>query len=367
MMDCLFEDAAWVNSSAQPPYDHSTCQHCPALYLNGLVLAHRSGYLSIDWVPGLFTDSAPCSASLQPPSPDKSQSNSSSTAGRSATSATPVPGSMEWFGELGIGLPLLQNVAFYLTPRVCYWRLNWGRILLQNVSVMTWSNYRLQFYLSTNASNRILPTSVPETGELQDFTPSHAGYAGSGALPTIKPVGSLSRPPACAMVAGSRSHSPPVSKDQSVIVAVLFVTCSEGLFSTMWFPPRASAGFGPLLQSITRYPGPVAHPLVAVAVVGAPAGGSDSSSTLASSTSAPFVFDVGLLLNPPKSSVDSWVLRRQLVLVGNAVWPSPQQLSAQVAAAGGTLSTGSNGLQVSDEPVNCVSECRAAAAWLQRA
>jgi hypothetical protein len=64
-----------------------------------------------------------------------------------------------------------------------------------------------------------------------------------------------------------------------------------------------------------------------------------------SDTSLP-VFDIGLLLNPPSTSVDYWVPVRVLVLTTDVAWPSQQQLAAQVAAAGGTLRTSSSGVQV---------------------
>jgi hypothetical protein len=47
-----------------------------------------------------------------------------------------VPGYLEWLGELGIGLPLIQSSSSpgaYIS--FCYWSFNWGRIVLQNVTV----------------------------------------------------------------------------------------------------------------------------------------------------------------------------------------------------------------------------------------
>jgi hypothetical protein len=49
-----------------------------------------------------------------------------------------VPGWLQWLGEIGIGLPLLQssNGQSSIKFKVCSWSLNWGRVLLQNVSIM---------------------------------------------------------------------------------------------------------------------------------------------------------------------------------------------------------------------------------------
>jgi hypothetical protein len=59
------------------------------------------------------------------------------------------------------------------------------------------------------------------------------------------------------------------------------------------------------------------------------------------------VIDLGLLLNPPKTSVDFWAKTRILLLTTDAAWPSQEQIAAQVAAVGGRMHTSSSGLQVS--------------------
>jgi hypothetical protein len=46
----------------------------------------------------------------------------------------PVPGWLSWVGELGIGLPLVHGVGTF-GLHICYWSLNWGRVVLQNVTV----------------------------------------------------------------------------------------------------------------------------------------------------------------------------------------------------------------------------------------
>jgi hypothetical protein len=134
---------------------------CPAIRSYALVSACRtSSYLSPSKVPALYTDPTTCSASHDNPSPRQGASagqgiNSNSTAGK--PSATPVPGWLEWLGELGIGLPLIQNYDLYSNEiHVCYWRLNWGRVLLQNVTISQQLFFRQ-------------PTIVPETGTLQEF------------------------------------------------------------------------------------------------------------------------------------------------------------------------------------------------------
>jgi hypothetical protein len=68
-------------------------------------------------------------------------------------------------GELGIGLPLLASMDYgdygfngFYGPIVtaCYWHLNWGRILLQNVTIIAVDKYGAQ---DLGAS-----LIVPETG-----------------------------------------------------------------------------------------------------------------------------------------------------------------------------------------------------------
>jgi hypothetical protein len=111
-------------------------------------------------------------------------------------------------------------------------------------------------------------------------------------------------------------------------------------------------GFGELSRGVT-YPGQrtlVAFPLVAVIPFPPPSQHSNASAGLGTGKSAPTVVDVGLLLNPPKTSVDLWVSGRRLLLTSDAVWPSPEQLAAQVAAAGRSLNVSSNGLKVSAGP-----------------
>jgi hypothetical protein len=77
-----------------------------------------------------------------------------------------VPGWLEWFGELGIGLPLTQGYdSVYGDVRVCYWHLNWGRILLQNVSITDPRGYKVGQANKLNLG-RELSIAVPEAGGL---------------------------------------------------------------------------------------------------------------------------------------------------------------------------------------------------------
>jgi hypothetical protein len=63
-------------------------------------------------------------------------SSSSSSSGAVNSSAIAVPGWLEWLGELGIALPLLMRSGNSLTNlRICYWSLNWGRVVLHNVTL----------------------------------------------------------------------------------------------------------------------------------------------------------------------------------------------------------------------------------------
>jgi hypothetical protein len=161
------------------------------------------------------------------------------------------------------------------------------------------------------------------------------------------------------------THILSLPKFQSIIASrfsdVLVQRCAPccllcnhwALVTTMRLFPCVLAGLGLIASAISssRHPGTTSRlptPLAAVIVFRPPAGGSNASSTL--STDAPPVFNVGLLLNPPKTSVDSWVAVRNIVLTGDTVWPSPQQLAAQVATVGGRLSTSSTGAQVSGAP-----------------
>jgi hypothetical protein len=56
--------------------------------------------------------------------------------------ASPIPEWLHWLGELGIGLPMLLSSQWSLSKqvrmsfKVCSWSLNWGRVVLQNVTIV---------------------------------------------------------------------------------------------------------------------------------------------------------------------------------------------------------------------------------------
>jgi hypothetical protein len=51
-----------------------------------------------------------------------------------------VPSYLEWLSELGMGLPMIHSSSAYYTGSpsitVCSWTLNWGRIRLENVTIV---------------------------------------------------------------------------------------------------------------------------------------------------------------------------------------------------------------------------------------
>jgi hypothetical protein len=126
----------------------------------------RARFLAPITVPGMYVNATTCRATLQPSNPNLG--NRSVTSGP-ATNTTglaagpysqfvPVPGWLAWLGEMGIGLPLLQYVdSLKSNVTVCYWSLNWGRIVLQNVTLLDVSPQSARFLFNTMFT-------VPETG-----------------------------------------------------------------------------------------------------------------------------------------------------------------------------------------------------------
>jgi hypothetical protein len=138
----------------------------------------RTWFMDPDYMtPGLFTDPDTCAASLQP-APGSSDSSSTPVTGNSSSNAAgdaalqteDVPGWMAWIGELGLGLPLLTGMDI-TGPSLtfCYWHLNWGRILLQNVTILGVDND-----WATYAYKRTM--TVPTTGTVGDPAITYAAH-----------------------------------------------------------------------------------------------------------------------------------------------------------------------------------------------
>jgi hypothetical protein len=102
-----------------------------SLYLWRESCACRSLYTDITyWTPGMQTSATTCYAI----SSGSVQQNPSPSDVILYEAGGPVPGWLSWFGEMGIGLPLIHEVGV-TGFRACYWSFNWGRIVLQNVTI----------------------------------------------------------------------------------------------------------------------------------------------------------------------------------------------------------------------------------------